>query len=299
MRDKIEFKWHTVSLVAMFVLGDAVIFLPTANANEFTFAAFLVSGACLAAVFLLSAVLIGGVVKLKAKDKLIKRLAGIFLLACAAVFALFCAAKTFLVATDFVGRTILPQTAKWLIIAIFSGTLLYFVLKRREHLLKFSLLSIVVILAVVIFFVIAAMDQYDIRNMYIFKIPSFRQLGTQMIPYLVHMVLPAVILPIYLYFTFYEARTSVGTVGVVFGTALLGLCILSPVLLFGPTLAGSLDYPFSSAVSTVTVGRLFTRLDGFSYFVYFVCSLVKIIVCLSVVFSCLKKVSQLFGGRYG
>lgn len=293
MKDKIELKRHTAALSAMFVLGDAVVFLPTANADEFTFAAFLVSGICLVSVFLIFSGFVGKVGKVRVEDSCLKKLLPVLFFVFSAVFACFCAASTFSSVVEFVSKTILPKTAKWLIASVFGGAVLYFALKKKENMLKFSLLGIVFVVGVVIFFVIAATDQYDVRNMYIFKIPSFRQLFRQIKPYILDPVLPTVILPIYFYFTFKETRTLIGTAGVVLGEVLLELCILSPVLLFGANLAGQLDFPFSSAVSTVTVGRLFTRLDGFAYFVCFICSLVKITVCLSVTFSCLKKISQL------
>ena len=39
-------------------------------------------------------------------------------------------------------------------------------------------------------------------------------------------------------------------------------------MLFGPTFAARIEYPYTAAVSTVSVGRLFTRMDYFSYFIY-------------------------------
>ena len=99
-------------------------------------------------------------------------------------------------------------------------------------------------------------------------------------------------MPIFLKFFFDDTRTKQGFSGVIIGACLLGMCILSPILLFGAQLSGQLDFPNSYAVSTVTVGRLFTRLDGFAYFVYFVSSVIKITVCISVVRESLKTIDK-------
>ena len=64
---------------------------------------------------------------------------------------------------------------------------------------------------------------------------------------------------------------------------LLGITILNSVLLFGIEFSGVLDYPYSSAGSTVTFGNLFTRMDGFLYFVYLASCIVKCAVGIFVI----------------
>ena len=82
------------------------------------------------------------------------------------------------------------------------------------------------------------------------------------------------------------------TLGLSFGFFLLGIAILLSVMIFGAELSGRLDYPFFSAVSTVTIGKLFTRMDYLAYFIYFSSALIKITICLFVTFSSLKKIRQ-------
>ena len=60
-------------------------------------------------------------------------------------------------------------------------------------------------------------------------------------------------------------------------------------MLFGAQMSGEFDYPYAMAISTVTFGNLFSRLDGFSYFIYFVTALIKITVCVDVIKQEMKK----------
>lgn len=285
---KIAFSSHITALSAIFVLGGGVISSPFMGADEFNFLAYIISVVLLGLVYLAVSYLF---------DKIIARSCCVwicsFLLSAVGIFALFCGAKCFSEMTDFVSRIILPNIPKFFIVLIFGFTVIYFFLRQKESLLKFSLISIVLISAAVIFFFIAPMDKYDLRNIYIFRLPEFKEITLQIKPYIINPLLHSIILPIYFKLNFGETKTKQGFLGALIGCLLLGVCILSPILLFGADVSGDLAFPFSSAVSTVTVGRLFTRLDGFAYFVYFVGSLIKITVCVNVSVESLKKISIL------
>lgn len=285
------FRWHTLSVGAIFVLGSAVMNLPQKGADEFNFSAFLIMGLILVGVYCLGCLLTP--LLLKPHPSVIgKTIVCVFLFA-SAVYSLFCFAQSFKETVFFVSSVILPRTQHFFIVAVLCSIVVYFALKRQENVLKFALLSLVMVAAVIIFFFLAAADKYDFRNIFIFRLPSFGELYTQIKPYIKNPLLPVLILPLYFNLSLNGKNARAGVAGVAVGAVLLGLCVLMPLLLFGAELSGRLDFPFSSAVSTVTVGRLFTRLDGFSYFVYFVCSLLKITVCLFVVKASLKKISEI------
>ena len=292
--NKITYFSHTVALSAIFIIGSAVINLPVRGSNEFSFLGFMITAVLLVGVYwLFSAVL--NKINVNEKSKVIaKVLYSVFILS-AGVFALFCLAETFLSITQFVSKIILLQTSKFFIVLIFAVVIVFFALKSKECILKFSLITFVLITAVIVFFFIAAMDKYELRNIYVFKLPRFNEILTQMKPYLINPLSHSIILPIYLKLEWGKTKGESGVLGAVIGCVLLGFCVLSPILLFGAGVSGELQFPFASAVSTVTVGRLFTRLDGVAYFVYFVTSLIKSSVLTKVAFKSLEKISRLLG----
>ena len=285
------FGWHTLSIASIFVLGSAVMNLPQKGADEFNFSAFLIMGMLLIGVYCLGSFLTP--LLLKPRRSVMGKTIVCGFLSASAVYSLFCFAQSFKETVFFVLSVILPKTQHLFIVVVFGIIVVYFALKRQENVLKFALLSLVMVAAVILFFFLAAADKYDFRNIFIFRLPSLGELYEQIKPYVKNPLLPVLVLPLYFNFSLNGKNTREGVIGVAVGAVLLGLCVLMPLLLFGAELAGRLDFPFSSAVSTVTVGRLFTRLDGFSYFVYFVCSLIKITVCLFVVKASLNKISEI------
>ena len=284
MNKQDTFSRHTVALCILFVLGNGIITLPLKSADEFTFMAFLLSGICLLAAYY---VLCRFLPRLfKTKYLFLLPLIGV------TVFSLFIGANTFLQTVRFFSEITLNETAPFWVGAVFGGTVLYFSLKQRENLFKFSLVSAILITVVIVFFFIAAADNYEIRNIFVFRLPKLGEITKQMKPYLINPLLHSLVLPFYFCLAFKIPKRAEGILGISLGLVLLGLGVLSSVLLFGPQIAGELKFSFNSAVSTVTVGRLFTRLDGFAYFVYFVCALIKITLCVDLARLCIKKIAQ-------
>lgn len=289
--NKITFFSHTVALSAIFILGSAVITMPIISSDQFTFLAFLLTAVLLVGVYWQFSSLLNKI-NINNSKATFKILYSVFILF-VGIFALFCFAETFLSLIEFVSKIILFQTPKFFVVSIFAAVILFFSLKSMESILKFSLISFVLIAVVIVFFFVAQMDKYELRNIYVFKLPSFTEIITQMKPYLINPLAHGIILPIYLKLEWGKTKCKAGVFGAIIGCALLSLCLLSPILLFGATVSGELQFPFSSAVSTVTVGRLFTRLDGFAYFICFVSALIKCSVCVKVAFKGLLKIRML------
>lgn len=280
-----HFKSHSVALFALFFLGEGIILLPTNSANEYTFTGYLF---CVLSGFIIYSALLPLLNYIFSKEKSSIIIKIIFYSIC--IFALFCAASTFKSFIFFASKILIPNTAKTISIIIFLLVLIFFFFKSEENILKFCLLSFSFVAIAILFFFFATLGNFNIRNIFVFSFPKLSTLYTQSMPYFRTTLVPSLLLPVWQVLVFKKIRPKEAFAGLLVGTVLLGICILCSVLLFGPQLAGNLDFPYASAVSTVTVGRLFTRLDGFSYYIYFTSALIKIISCLFIVKSLLKKI---------
>lgn len=293
MKNKTLFFSHSVAVYALFILGNAVINLPLKNADEYTFLAFLVMSAV--SVLLCVAVLPIADWVFSEKEPIIgakKVLIGL-LYVMVSVFALFCAGEAFYDFAKFAGEVLLPDTPRLIVFAVFLLVSVFFCSKRQEDTLKFFLLCSILCLVLILFFFFATAHNYSPRNIFIFNLPNFKTFILGIEPYFLKLLLPSLLLPVYQALIFKKSRQIVCICGTASGFIMLGLCILSSLLLFGAPLSARLDYPYAAAVSTVTVGRIFTRMDGFSYFIYFAASLCKITVCVFIIKSCLERLNKI------
>ncbi len=292
MNNRINYAPHTIAVTAIFVMGNGVIIFPLRGANEFAFTAYIISSLLLILLYSVFG-FFWNKLNVDKNSVLLHKVIYSAVISGIGIFALFCGTETFSDMTNFASKIILPNTAKFFICLILAFASVYFFLKDNGCLLKFSLISIVLITVVILFFFIAAADKYDLRNIFIFRLPKTADIIPQLKSYIINPIMHSILLPVYLKNTLGKTNTKWGVWGVALGAVFLGLCILTPILLFGAGVSGGLEFPFSSAVSTVTVGRLFTRLDGFAYFVYFVCSAIKISICLTVAFKSMENINKI------
>lgn len=289
------FRVHCAAVTALFILGCGVITLPTSASDEYTVAVFLLS----AVISLLICFLLYKPANLLFGEKAPKsyslpgKITAAAVYTAVAVYSLFCFAKSFKTFIRFAADLLLKNGALWVAVLVFGAVSLFFATRRQEDILKFALLSFVCALAVMVLFVLAPLNNYEIRNIFVYRFPDFNTVWKNFKPYLTELCLPTILLPIYHALVFRQKHKGSFFWGVALGNILLGICITSAVLLFGPLFAARIEYPYAAAVSTVSVGRLFTRMDYFSYFIYFVSSITKITLCLFTAKECLKRMSVL------
>lgn len=261
----VAYKKHFLALSALFVLGNAVITAPKTNANQFNFLGFLVAGIISSAVYFLVYLLPFG-----------KVTAVIFCL-----LALFCIGDTGISFIRFIHNNLLPETKPVLIVLPFILVLIFIAFKTREMLLKFSVVSFLPAVFVILFFFFSTLKDFNFKNIFIYELPSLEVFYKQALPYIKSITLPCALLAFFSKLSGFKKSQAVS--GFVIGFVLLGITILNSVLLFGIEFSGVLDYPYSSAGSTVTFGNLFTRMDGFLYFVYLASCIVKCSVGIFVI----------------
>lgn len=256
------FSYHFVWLCALFILGSGIINLPFAFADKLTFLGFLIA-------FLLSILVVFLVYKFD------------FLKIPVMLCALYLAGDTFVIFLKFISDTILKNNANFWILLLFAVPLLYFCGRKVTEIYNFSLVCGIICGLLLAFFFCSTAKDFSLKNIYIHSFPNVGDLFRQTVPYIKNVTVSAAVL------TLFAKQNKTGRTallsGVCVGSVFLLICIFNSILLFGATMAGELHYPYAMAISTVTFGNLFSRLDGFSYFIYFVTAIIKITVCVSVI----------------
>ena len=260
-----DFAKHFIALSALFILGDAIITLPKKNADRFTFLGFLIS-------FLISL----GLCFIVFAIKNIK-----LLIIPSALLSVYIIGDTFISFFKFISDNLLRYTVRFFIILPFVLIIIFLSHQKQTAVLKFSLICFVFCLVAICFFFFATAKDFTPKNIFIYSLPSFKGLFTQTMPYLTKITLPTVVLSVYARLLGIKRKPVL--YGLAIGNILLSICLLNSVLLFGSKFSGRLDFPYASAISTVTFGSLFTRMDGFAYFIYFASCIIKIGVCIYVV----------------
>lgn len=282
MKEKASFEKHFAALAAIFLLGDAVIAMPYASSGRQAPAAFLLACAVAALLYGLIFALIKRLYP-PHPGAFIQKTAASVLKPAVSVCALFAAAQSFGDFVRFVKTNLLPETPTPAVVVLFLITVACLAWQRQSVLLKFSLISFMVAAAAIVLFFILSSNQFDGNHIRLFRVFPLDDLWEQSFPFWRRLIFPACLLAVYHAVAFREVRPAGALGGLAVGFVLLGLCLLNSILIFGLPFAAKLRYPYASAVSTVSVGQLFTRMDGASYFVYFAGCLIRVTVCVNTV----------------
>lgn len=267
----LNFAPHFIFLSVLFILGNSVIGLPYRNANKYTFLGFLLS-------FIVLNVFCFIIFYLNFSRPL---------LLFPFILSFWAGADAFLELLEFISQTLLRNTPKILILLPLVFAVLVFAAASDLMLFKFSVLLGLFSVTAVIFFAFFTAKDFNADNIIIKSLPSGNVILTQTIPYIKSVTLPSLLLCFYAKITKASKKSAFG--GLFCGNLLLAVCILNSVLLFGSDFAGKLKYPYASAISTVTLGNLFTRMDGFAYLIFFASVIVKITVCVKIIAFCIIK----------
>lgn len=279
MKERANYNIHFVMISAMFVLSNAVITVPFKGADKKNFLSFAIATA-LGAVFLyFTSYLINYMydTKLLSKNPLAVK---VFYVLSSAVLV-FLAVLCFKDYTDFVSFRMLPQTPRLIVSFIFAFCILWTSVKKDSVILKFSLFSFVITAIIIIILFVISVPRMKLENIVLLQFPNIKDTARQTGKYFLNVYVT--LLPILLYrkCLYKDMKNKYISSGLLVGAVLLAVCLLNSLLLFGADVACNMDFPYADAISTVTVGELFTRMDGFSYFVFFASTVIKITVLIS------------------
>lgn len=257
---------HITAMSSIFVLGN--IINPTAT----NFAdVFIMCFLAFAGIFVVSLLLKSG-----KKNKAIYLATDLLL----CVVAIYVAITTFLDYVNCLSVEQMPQNSKFLLAFVLFATLAIFSLSKEESIYKYCLFTFAIIISIIAVCFISGVGGYNYKNI------DQNCFKTLFLPkQFVKSLLSAMILTLFSYENTRQYKTTV--YGIVVGIVCLFLVTLQTVLTFGANCKAV--FPYLKAISTISLGSLFTRVDGAVWFIFFVCAVIKITVCVKTVFIIAKK----------
>ena len=262
IKEKLSFNPHFVSLCVM--LGTALPSFTKFKGN--TVLSFLIAFSVFAFFSFFLYLIVWAVIK-KAPPMM-----AVTFWVLIAVYSLFVFKSAFTAFLSFAEQTVFKN--KILLILLLVILFLSLLKLKNEGFLKLSLILFSVSLLILFTFFILLSKSCDfsrITSLY----ARDDSIAESTLTFLKETFLPMLILIPYQALTFKQLRIKAYFTGSLVSTVILFLMVAFPVFLFGAEFTSRLDFPFSTAVSTISVGRLYSRLDGFYYFFVFSGTLIK------------------------
>ena len=259
---------HYLSLCAIFTFAGGVFSAPFKAEKGYSFYALLISAFSGAFLCFL-------VEKYYKNTKILKVLAvGTAAFSIADITVDFC---------KFIGDSLLARNSIFLIGAVLGVFVLYTASKGKIPILKFALISAFFTGVLLIFFVFSTADKFQFSNIFPLKKFEIKGFFEVIFVYFIKITLPSLLLPVFKENYLKENKVPNTFWGVFTGYSALFLIVLNSLLIFGDFFTERVLYPYAAAVSTVTFGELFTRLDGFVYVICFCSVTIRIVTCVLVI----------------
>lgn len=253
---KANYKPHIFALSVLFTLGNAIISPP-----EFSVVNLVLTP-------LISLVVVSVFCRLKFCKNIIAFLA--------ALYGVMATSTDYI---QFLKREQASNTSVALLVVAFVVVGVVFVATNHYAVYKYSLFVFLIVSSIVVLCLVAGIANFEYKNL----AESIKKSNISA-NRILSLCLPLVSLSA---FTQAENPTPKPMLfGVMMGVFLLLVTMFQSALILG---GNTSDYPYFKSVSTISVGSLFTRLYGLVWFVFFVTSVIKTVVCVKVIESAFKR----------
>lgn len=257
---------HILAASVIFTLGNAVILMPAFNLLELCLLLILSLAAMCGVSFLL---------KFGQKNKAIFCVEAVFVVAvagCGAVISFF--DYIFFLKTE---QT--PQSRVVWLGVIFAAVCIYFSTRHINAIYKYCLFSVVLVALIMLVCLLGGIRNFDYDNF-----DEIKWNSSSFVRDYLRFFWPTTVLPFGV--KSYNQSVKPMVFGVTGGFLLIGIAVSQTILTLGKNF--SVSHPYLKAVSVISSGSLFTRLDGLVWFFFFVSSVVKITICIKAVLEILK-----------
>ena len=211
----------------------------------------------------------------------------------AAAAAVFVAIESILEFSDFAADVMLLRAPKYLVALTFLAFCAFLASKGGKTVTKYALLSAVLIAIETVALILLSLPAIDPSLVEIESgAPSVKATAGAFVKKFAPLCIPIV------YLSCEDGRLRskalslsplAAILGIITGGAILTLCHFNVTLLLGSALARTLTFPYSAAMSAISTGKLFMRMEGISYVLYFLAASTRASVAIGTVITLSKR----------
>ncbi len=267
-------RFYEGTAAAMVLFGNIGLLIPYKGAKSGDFTVFLVAFSISVLLYFLC---FKWLEKFKTKqiNKALFYVAGII----SVIFCLVVCAETSKHFLNYISTEVLIKNRKIYSVVAFLGIVIYALFRRPEAIVKFSAPALVFIaLSVLILFLVSG-NNFNADFLSSLFVPKTSKSVLRMFEYLLLCFVSPTVFAVFSAFYFKKPSLKTEIVGLGAGAVILAVCFLSGVLTFSLAEASEIRHAYPKSVSVISVGELFTRMEGIACFVFFFSALVKTVIC--------------------
>ena len=267
-------RFYEGTAAALTLFGNVGLLVPYKGAENGDFTAFVLAFFVSALAYFLCFKGLQ-IFKTKQINKALFYTAGIVLLA----FCLVVCAETSKHFLNYVSTEVLIKNRKLYSVIAFLAVVIYALFRRPEATIKFSAPALLFIVLSVLILFLVSLSNFNPDYLSTFFVPKTPKSVLRALKYLLVCFVSPWVFTVFSAFYFKKPSFKTEFAGLGVGMLVLAVCFLSGALTFSLAEASEIRHAYPKSVSVISVGELFTRMEGIACFIFFFSALVKTVVC--------------------
>lgn len=282
---------HAVCIISIFLIGNMLIVFPKGEGQHQGLYGFLI---CIIYGVLLSLFYFyiekhKGFNSLKplcvSNKKIINQLILVlFILFCMVSFCIACRDYVFLVDT-----VRLPETPKWIITMVFLALVSLLALVKNRVIYMLGLVSFIFTIIAVLFMFITSVDNMSYEILKTSLSFDFGATFKQSLTFFIHSFGQLPIVLLFIGKTQKENLKKMHLFGILFASVVFLICLFNVLGVLKAGIIDKINFPYSTATAITAFGKNSGRHDGFTYYIYFICTAIKSAIILKVAIKLLEQ----------
>lgn len=276
-----------IFIIGIFILGNSIINLPFAKYGSNSLPGFIIATLIFFPIFIVFD-------KTNLSEKIMcKKVFSI-------LYSLFCLFNGLICTRNFItfsDKVILPEINSFFPILLFLFVVIFLCLSEKNVIIKTAFVSGFIMLFLMLFLLVASLKNMSLSNLLLKNDLSLKGIVYESLSYICLSYIPSIAL-VGFFDNLKSDSHKVFIKGYFLGVIFLLVSFMQSILVMGYGVTSSILHPYASGISIITLGNNYSRLEGFSYFIYFASSLIKTAICVYVsetYFTCVfKKAKKYF-----
>ncbi len=281
-----NYKNRIFSVVAVFLFGNLIITFPKGEGQQQSFWGYIL---CCAVCFAIANFLIRlqnssenfcvHIFDKTVNNNLLKNILKILLL----LFSLLCfiiCTKDYIVMVDSIR---LKTTPRFILSAVFVFTIFVLSNTQKRVIYMFAFVNLILITLGVLIMLVFSLSAFDLT--YIIDSLDFnlKNTITQGLTFYIHSFGQIILCLLFVgHIEKKDAKKNV-FLGILFGGIIFLICFLNVILMVGNEIIVKLRFPYAAVTGMIVSGDAYNRLDAITYYIYFICDLIKASILLRII----------------
>ncbi len=283
------------SLIAVFLIGNLIIRFPKGEGQQHSFWGYIIcfAGSTALICFISNLHYVTQDFGIQIFDKsvnnvIIKNALKILLM----FFVLICLIICCKDYTVMLGEIRLRGTPKWILAAVYIITVLLLALTKKHVIYYFSFTNIILVAIGIIVMFLFSISSFDIS--YLYKSFSFdaKNALNQGLTFYIHSFGQVILCMLFIGHIKKQDKKANIPFGVLLGGVLFLICFLNVILMMGNDIIDELHFPYATATSMLVSNDGYNRMDVITYYIYFICNLIKSAVLFKILIELCKNKMQ-------